>query len=163
MRPMVVAGDGQDAAMLVRATHVGAVEGVAAAVHARPLAVPHAVNALDPRAGEGIQFLRAVQHRGGEVLVDPGLEPYVVRRHQFLLRPQFPVQGPQRRAAIAGHQRRGVQPGREIESPLFQQQPQQRLDAGEQDRLIEVGKPRFQGNAAVSKTDIHGRSSLPGF
>ena len=65
MRAVVIAGNGQNTAMLMGAGHVGAMQRVAGAVYAGTLAVPHAVHAIDPLAGEGIELLRAVKHRGG--------------------------------------------------------------------------------------------------
>ena len=107
---MIVAGHRQDTAMRRRADEIAAVQGVAGAVHAGPFAVPHAEHAIDSLAGEGVKLLRAVQHRGGEVLVDPWLEPDVVRGEHRLAAPEFLIHAAQRRAAIARHQRTGVQP-----------------------------------------------------
>nr|WP_294567104.1 hypothetical protein [uncultured Rhodopila sp.] len=162
MRAVVVSGNRQHAAVFMRPRHVGAVERVAGAVHARTLAVPHAVDAVVLGAREGVEFLRAVDHRGGEVLVDARLEADVVRRHQLLLRPEFLVEHAERGAPVARHQSGGVQPGGAVEAVLLEQQPQQRLDAGEQHRLVQIGETRLQGNAGVSETDIHGRLSLQG-
>ena len=156
MRAVVVAGDRENAAVFVRAAHVGAMQGVTRAVHAGPLAVPHAVDAIDLRARKSIEFLRAVQHGGREVLVHSGLEPDGVLLHQRLLRPQFPIQAAQGRSAIAGNERSGVAAGRLVQSPLLQQQSQQRLDARQQHRLIQIGKARFQGYGGAPKTDVHG-------
>ena len=44
-------------------------------------------------------------------------------------------------------------PGGAIEAALLQQQPQQRLDAGQQHRLVEIDKAGFQrGTALRSRT-----------
>ena len=64
----------------------------------------------------------------------PGWKRMFVRRQQLLPAPELAVQPAQRRAAIAGDEAAGVQPGGAVEPRLFQQDAQQRLDAGQQDR-----------------------------
>ncbi len=147
MRAVVVAGHSQHAAMCRRADEIAAVQRVAGAVDAGAFAVPHAEHAIDALAGEGVELLRAVQHGGGEVFVDAGLEADVVRVEQRLAAPEFPVQPAQRRAAIARHQRAGVQAGGAVEPGLLQQHADQRLDAGEQDRGVEIDEAAFQRGA----------------
>ncbi|BCY19897.1 hypothetical protein OkiPb01551_07930 [Bordetella pertussis] len=71
---MVVAGHHQHAAVARGAGHIGVLEDVAAAVHARPLAVPHAEHAVVLGAREQVDLLRAPHGGGGQVLVDAGLE-----------------------------------------------------------------------------------------
>jgi hypothetical protein len=75
---MVVAGDHQHAAVLRAAGGVGVAEHVAAAVHARPLAVPHGEHALDARLGRQGHLLAAPHGGGREVFVDARLEDDVV-------------------------------------------------------------------------------------
>ena len=88
MRAVVVARHRQHAAMLRGAEEIAAVQRVAGAIDAGPLAVPHAEHAIDALAGEGVELLRAIQHGGGEVLVDAGLEADVLRGQQRLAVPE---------------------------------------------------------------------------
>ena len=157
---MVVAGDRQHAAMLVRAAHVGAVEAhrpMRSTPGPLPYHMPYTPSTRLP--GKASISWRAVQHGRGEVLVDPRLEADVVRRHQLLLHPQLPVQPTQRRAAIAGHQCGGVQPGRAG--------PAARCSSSSRSRawmpVSSTGRSRsvkrdVQGDGRGRETDIHGRS-----
>ena len=77
---MVVAGDDEHAAMRRGAVGVAVLEGVARAVDAGALAVPHGEDALDLGAGVGLDLLRAEHGGGGEVLVDGGQELDAGRR-----------------------------------------------------------------------------------
>ena len=140
MRAVVVARHRQHAAMLRGADEIAAVQRIAGAIDAGALAVPHAEHAIDALAGEGVELLRAVQHGGGEVLVDAGLEADVLRGQHRLAVPDLAVEPAQRRAAIARDQAAGVQAGRAVEPGLFQQDADQRLDAGQQDRRVEIGE-----------------------
>ena len=71
---MIVAGQHQHAAVLRRAGEVCVLEHVAAAIDTRPLAVPHREHAIDLGARMQVDLLRAPDRRGGEVLVQAGLE-----------------------------------------------------------------------------------------
>jgi hypothetical protein len=102
-RRMIVAGHRQDAAVLPGAGTVGMLEHVAAAIHPRPLAVPHAEDAVMLGAGGEVDLLGAPQGRGGEVFVDAGLEHDLVLRQVRLRFPQRLVEAAQRRAAVAGN------------------------------------------------------------
>ena len=66
------------------AGHVGVLEDVAAAVHARALAVPDAEHAVELGVREEVELLRAPDRGGGELLVDAGLEHDVLRRQVLL-------------------------------------------------------------------------------
>ncbi|MNZ93361.1 hypothetical protein D3C78_1124230 [compost metagenome] len=82
---VVVAGDGQHAAMLGCAGHVGVLEHVGAAVHARALAVPDAEHAVELLGvGIDVELLRAPDGGGGEFFVDAGLEHDVVLGQMLL-------------------------------------------------------------------------------
>ena len=162
MRAVVVARHRQHAAMLRGADEIAAVQRVAGAIDARALAVPHAEHAIDALAGKGVELLRAVQHGGGEVLVDARLEADVLLGQHRLAVPELPIQPAQRRAAIAGDQAAGVQPGGAVQPRLFQQDAHQRLDAGQQDRRVEIGEAAFQRGGRAAETDVHLGSSLRG-
>ena len=153
---VVIPGDRQHAAQAVGAQGVGAAERVARAIDAGPLAVPHAEDAADPGAGEGLDLLRAPQHGGGHVLVQPGLETDVVRGEEFLPAPQFQIEPAERGTAIARHQPASALAGRAIQPRLFQQHANQRLDTGEQDRLVELDVAAVEGQRGARQSDIHG-------
>ena len=90
----------------------------------------------------------------------PGWKRMFSRGQQRLAVPELPIQPAQRRTAIAGNQTAGVQAGGAIQPGLFQQHAHQRLDAGQQDRRVEVGEAAFQRGGRVAETDVHPGSSL---
>ena len=98
---MVVAGDDQHAAMRRGTVGVAVLERVAGAIDARALAVPEAEHAIDLAVGVGLDLLRSQHRRRGEVFIDGGEEFDAAVLQQVLGAPQFEVDGPQRRAAIA--------------------------------------------------------------
>ena len=71
---MIVAGNGQHAAMVRGARHVGMAEHVARAVNARPLAIPDAEHAIEAAFAAHLRLLRAPQRGGRQVLVEARLE-----------------------------------------------------------------------------------------
>ncbi len=133
---MVVGGQCQHAAKRRGAGSIAVLEYVAAAVHARPFAVPHAVNALHFRAGEQVGLLGAPHHGGGKVLVQARSEGDLGRVQVFARPPQFQVQPAQRAAAVAADEAGGLQPGSVIAQALQQRQPHQRLHTGQVDAPI---------------------------
>ncbi len=147
MRGVIVTGYRQHATVPGRAHKIGAAERIRGAVHTRALAVPHAEHAIDLLAREGVQLLGAKDHGGGHVLVQAGLKLDVVAVEQLLALPQLPVQAAERRAAIAGDEAACIQAGQHVQPLLLQQHPHQRLDAGQQHRLVEVGEPALQRDA----------------
>jgi hypothetical protein len=71
---VIVAGDGEHAAVPRRAGGIAVLERIARAVDARTLAVPEAEDPVAARARKQVRLLRAPDRRRGEVLVEPGLE-----------------------------------------------------------------------------------------
>jgi len=67
---MIVTGDHQHAAMARRTRRVGMLEYVAAAIDARPFAVPHAEDAVEAGAIEHGDLLTPPDTGGGKVFVD---------------------------------------------------------------------------------------------
>jgi hypothetical protein len=108
-------------------------EDVAAAVDARPLAVPHRKHPVVFRAGEEVDLLRAPDGGGGEVFIDAWLEPDVMGVEMLFRTPQRLVEPAQRRAAIAGNEAGGVKSGGEVSFPLHHRQAGEGLGAGEVD------------------------------
>ena len=133
---MVVAGQHQGAAHRRSARPVAVLERIAAAVHARPLAVPQAEDTIHPRAGEAAghltDVLRAPQRRGRQVFVDARQEMDVVLLQLFGRGPQRHVQRAQRRAAVAGNEARGAQAGGAVAPALLAQQVNDGVGAGKQ-------------------------------
>lgn len=124
---MIVTRQHQDPAVRGRAGRVGVLEHVDGAVHAGPLAVPHAEHAVEPGRRIQVDLLRAPDRRGGQVFIEPRLEDDAVAGQMRLGLPQGLVQRPQRRAAVAGDEAGGVQPRSAIALLLQHRQPHQRL------------------------------------
>ena len=106
---------------------------VAGAVDARPLAVPDGEHAVVLVVAEQAGLLRAPDGGGRQVLVDAGLEVDLVVLQELPRPRQRLVEAAERRAAIAGDEAGGVQPGRLVALPLHHRQPHQRLGAGQID------------------------------
>src|ERR1700755_1146957 len=119
---MVVAGEGQNAAMLGGAGIVGVLEDVAAAVDARSLAVPDAVDAVVLGAGIEVDLLGAPEGGRREVLVEAGLEFDVVFLDEFLGLPERLVEAAERGTAIAGDIATGIEPCRQVPLSLHHRQ-----------------------------------------
>ena len=73
-RGVVVAHQREHATVLGGAGEIGVAEHVAGAINARTLAVPETEHAIELALAAQFGLLRAPQRRGGELLVDAGLE-----------------------------------------------------------------------------------------
>ncbi len=130
---VVVAHEGEHAAVPGAAGEIGMAEHVAGAVDARTLAVPEAEHAVVLAFLAQLRLLGAPQRGGGELLVDAGLEQDVggtqlrLRAHELLVEPA------QRRAPIAGDIAGGVEAGAAVTLLLHQAQAHQGLVAGDED------------------------------
>src|SRR5437773_9552979 len=144
----VVAAEGEDAAVARDAGVVGVLEDVARAVDAGALAVPHAEYAvvLGPReeAGE----LAAVDRGRAEVFVEPGDEDNVVLAQEVRIALQSQVETAEGRAAVSGNQRRRIEPAAAVGAVLVEGQPDERLDAGEEEEPGLLTVLRVQGEIA---------------
>ena len=127
---VVVAHQRDHAAPRRGAGEVGVPERVARAVDARPLAVPHAEDAVVAPLAAHLRLLRAPHGGRGEVLVHAGLEEDVVRLEERLGALELLVEAAERRAAIAGDVAGGVQPGAAVALVLHQRQADDRLRPG---------------------------------
>ena len=132
-RAVVVAGKAQHAAVLGRARGIAVAEHVAAAIDAGALAVPDADHAVIVRAGRQVELLRAPDRGGRQILVHAGLELDVVLIEMLARGEQLLVIAAERRAAIAGDESRGVEPRGAVAPDLRHRQPDQRLDARQED------------------------------
>ncbi len=133
LRAVVVARQHEHAAMLRRAGVVRVLEHVAAAVDARPLAVPHPEHAVVLGAGVEVHLLRAPQRGRREVLVQARLEPDVRAVEEGLRLPQRQIERAQGRPAVARDEAGGVEAGERVALPLQYQEADERLRAGEED------------------------------
>jgi hypothetical protein len=111
---VVVGGQGQHAAMAPGTGGIAMLEHVATAVHARTLAVPHGIHAIDPGAREQVGLLGAPDHGRAQVLVQAGLEAHLGRVQVLACAPQLQVEAAQRAAAVAADETGSVQTGRGI-------------------------------------------------
>ena len=107
-------------------------EHVAGAVDARPLAVPHAEHAVVFALAAQLGLLRAPDRGRREVLVEAGLEQDVVALERGLGAHELLVEPAERRAAVAGHVARGIEPGEAVALLLHQAGADQRLIAGDE-------------------------------
>jgi len=159
---VVVAREGDDAAVLGGAGIVGVLQHVARAIDARALAVPHAEHAVVARAGIEMDLLGAPQRGGGEVLVDARLEFDVVVLDEALGLPQRLVEAAQRRAAVARDVARRVEARCQVTLALHHRQAHQGLRSGQvdpsafKDVFVVQGHRDWQGNLP----DTHSQLSL---
>ena len=130
---MVVGGQRQHAAVPGGARRVAVLEHVAAAVHARALAVPHGEHAVVLGRADQVDLLRTPDGGRGQVLVDAGHELHVVRFQLFLGFPQVFIEAAQGRAAVAGNEAGRVQAGSLVAQALHHGQAHEGLDAGQED------------------------------
>src|SRR6266851_1749543 len=127
------AGEDQHTAVAGGAGGISMLEHVASAVDAGTLAVPQGEDAVILSIGKEVGLL-AAPHRGRrQILVDAREEADVVLLEEALGLPEVLVEAAQRRAAIAGDESRGVEPGGGVPLPLHHRQANQRLDAREID------------------------------
>src|SRR5208282_4352531 len=137
----------------------GVAQRVARAVDAGPLAVPDAEHAIDGRAGEAVEILRAPDRGRGEVLVEARAEDDVVLLEQRPRAPELDVVTPERRAAIAGNIPAGIEALGGVAEALLDRQADKRLHAGH----VEPALGRFiagvESRLRPGEGDIH--ESIP--
>ena len=129
---MIVAHERKHAAMFRRAGEIDVTQRVAAAVDARPLAVPNGEDAVIFAFAAHLGLLRAPDGGGGEILVEARHEKDVVGVEKRLRLVHLRVDAAQRRAAIAGDEARRIQPRAPVALLLHQEQAHDRLRAGHQ-------------------------------
>jgi hypothetical protein len=133
---MVVAHQGEHAAVLGGAGEIRVAKHVSGAVDARPLAVPHAEHAVVLALAPQLSLLRTPDGGRGEVLVQAALE-YDVVLIQLGLRPhELLVEPAKRRAAIARDISSGIQACEPVALVLHQAGADQRLIAGDEDTAL---------------------------
>ena len=135
----VIAAQRQHAAATIGADVVAVADRVGRPVKARGFAEPHADDAVEARARERAGELRAVHGGGGELLVDRAAEHDVVLGGERAKPLELAVKARQRRAGVAGGERRGPQPGGRVGAMLVDQHPHACLHAGEEDLALIEG------------------------
>ena len=128
---VVVAHQGQDAAVPRRAGVVGVAEDVAGPVDAGTLAVPQAEDAVVLAFAAQLGLLRAPDGGRGDVLVEAGLELDVVLLKQRADALERRLEGRDRRAAIARDVARRIEPGLAVAFLLHQKQADDGLRSGQ--------------------------------
>src|SRR5262249_9185283 len=113
--------------VLGRAGVVGVLDGVAGAVHARRLAVPHGEDAVVFRLRIEVELLRAPDRGGGDVFVEAGLELDRERLQELPRAPELEIERRPRRAAVARDETGGVEAGRAIALGLQHREAHERL------------------------------------
>ncbi|KAG1600616.1 hypothetical protein G6F46_014009 [Rhizopus delemar] len=159
---MVIGRQRQHAAVTRGAGGVGVLEHVAAAVHARALAVPHAEHALHVGAGEQVGLLGAPDHGGAQILVEAVGELHPGRVQVLARAPQFQVEAPQRAATVAADEARAVDAFGGIAQALHQRQPHQCLHATQVDPPLGAGVLVVERVVTVDQVGGRGRSELRG-
>ena len=129
LRAVVVTGEHQHAAVTRGPGRIRVLEHVAGAVDPRALAVPHREHAIDVRARRQRDLLRAPHGGRGELFVEARLEHDPVLLQVLARLPQRLVHAAERRAAVAGNEAGGVQPGAPVALALKHRQAHQRLGA----------------------------------
>ena len=132
----IVSHHGDRAAGARYAHEVAVPERVGRAVEARSLAVPEAEHAVVARAGQGSGHLASPRRRGAQLLVQPGHVAHVVLGAELALALELLVETAERRALVAGHEGARVQSEAAVGPVLVERQPDQGLDAGEQDAAL---------------------------
>ncbi len=124
---------------------IGVLDHIHAAIHPRPLAVPHAEHAIVAGAGKQVGLLAAPHRGGGQILVHPGLEVHIVLVQPGFGLPHGLVHAAHGGAAITGDKGSGIEPALQVPLVLQHRQAHQRLDAGH------VGPGRIQRVLVVQR------------
>ncbi len=125
---MVVADDGEYAAMVGGASGVGVFEHIARPVYARGLAVPHAEKAIILRAGEQAELLAAPHSGGTEVFIQTFPEFDVMGIQPFLSGAKLLIVTAQRRSAVSRDEAGCVEAHAQIKAFSIKWQANKRLN-----------------------------------
>src|SRR5262249_26908301 len=137
-------------------------EDVAGPVDAGSLAVPHAEDTVVFRLREQVGELAAVDRRRSEIFVHAREEHDVVLVEQRGIAFEREIEPAERRAAVAGDERGGVEPAALVGPMLIEGQAHQRLDARKEDlslfqTILGVQGEFVRGRHAVSSRDVNAR------
>jgi hypothetical protein len=124
---VIVADDGEDAAVLRGACGVRVLQHVHRAVEARAFAIPDAEHAIELAVRIEADVLRAPDGGGAKLFIDARNETNVLRFEELLGPPELLIVGAKRGAAIARDEPGGVDARRAIACFLDEREPDQRL------------------------------------
>ena len=130
---MIVAHEGQHAAIFRRAREIGMAEDIAAAVNARTLAVPEREDAVVLAFPAHLGLLRPPYGGRGEIFVEARLKQDAGRVERVLGAQESQVETAERRAAIARDKTRRGEPVAPVELLLHEQEPDNGLRTGDED------------------------------
>ena len=151
---MVVAHDGEHAAVRGRTRRVGMLQHVHRAIEARTLAVPDAENAVILRTGAQAHLLAAPHGGGGQILVHARAEHDVPLFQQLPGMPEFLVIVAQRRSAIAGNETSRIEACRPVAGGLYHRQTHQRLQSRHKYSATLLGIFVFERNARIQESHV---------
>src|SRR3974390_1142432 len=109
---------------------------VAGAIHARPLAVPHAEHAIELALAAQFRLLRAPERGRGKILVQARLEADVVRLEHALGALELIIEPSQWRAPVPGNEARSIEAGPAVAFLLHQTHAHQRLIARDKNSVL---------------------------
>ena len=164
---VIVAGEAQHAAIPGRARGIAVPEDVAAAVDAGTLAVPDTDHAIVPGAGRQIELLRAPDRGRREIFVHAGLKLDVILFEVLSRGEQLLIVAAQRRTTITTDKARSIEACGAVAADLCHRQPDQRLNAGQEDVsgplgvfLIETDRTLVNSHSTLFKSDGSSPSAL---
>ena len=124
-------------------------EHIARTIDAWALGVPEREDTIVLRLTQQMHLLRAPYGGGGQIFIHPRLETDVVRRQRIAGLPECLIQPAQRRAAIARHKARRVEPSSAITQALHHHQADQRVDTAQEHA------PRVRCEFVLCRDELH--------
>ena len=158
-RGVVVAHEREHAAVFRGSGEIGVAEHVAGAVDAGALAVPHGEHAVVLALAAQLGLLGAPDRGRRQVFVEAGVEADVVRDELARRAHELLVEPAKRRAAIAGDEAGGIEPGPAVALLLHQAEANKRLIAGRKNPalgqiVLVVERDVVQRHRAFSNTQV---------
>src|SRR5882724_5825653 len=133
---MVVAHQGENAAMPRGAVEIGVAERIAAPVYAGAFSVPDSEDAVIAPLATNLGLLRAPDGCGREIFVEARREDDLARLQMFLCAPELQVEAAERRPAIAADEACGVQSGAAVALLLHEHEANDRLRPGKEHAIL---------------------------
>ncbi len=156
---MVVAHQGEHAAMPRGTGEIDVAEHIAAAVDAGALAVPERENAVEAAFAAHFGLLRAPDGGRGQVLVEAGLKQDVVGFEDVSGANEIMIEAAERGTGIARDEPRRIQSGAAVERLLHEEEPRHGLRTGDIDPPF--GEVVFIGEGNDRENELDVRSSVP--
>jgi hypothetical protein len=133
---VIVAHQGQHAAMLGGAGEIGMTEHIPGAIDPGAFAVPEAEHPIELALPAEFRLLRAPDRRRGDVFIEAGLETDVVFIERALRADELLVERAERRTAIARDIPRRIEAGAAVALLLHQAESNDGLEAGDEDAAL---------------------------